>query len=142
MKNSNWNNAGTSQFLLWDFLNDALTRPIAWNTLQPLVYNGVFAGSEFDFGMGPIDPTKIYFALELEFEGDPLGLSAAQPFLSLVDQAGVPLMNIANSIPIWNNVAIQYMNCDIVRKNLWFCSITTLFATGGMKFLGYRLSIV
>ena len=142
MKNSNWNNAGPAQFLLWDFLNDALTRPIAWNTLQPLVFNGPFGGSEFDYGMGPVDPTKIYFALELEIQGDILGLSAAQPYFSLLDQAGGLLMDISNSIPIWNNVAIQYMNMDIVRRNLWFCAINAIAASSGMKFIGYRLSIV
>jgi hypothetical protein len=142
MKNVNWNNCVTSDFLLWNFLNDALTRPIAWNTLQPLVYNGPFNGSEFDFGLGPIDPTKIYLALELEIEGDVTGLLPAQPYWALLDQAGLPLMNISNSIPIWNSIAIQYMNVDIVRKKLWFCAIQQNAPSAGMKFIGYRLSIV
>jgi len=142
MKNVNWNNASTAQILLWDFLNDALTRPIAWNTLQPLVYIGPISGSEFDFGMGPIDATKIYLALELEIEGDILGLTAQQSFFELADPAGMPLMNISNQIPIWNNVAIQYMPCDIVRKNLWFCMIDSQAPIASMKFIGYRLSIV
>lgn len=133
MKSINWENRSADQVELWNHAQ-AL---IAWNTLTPLYYQGVIAGSEFL----TYDVNKLYICLDFK---------AARPPALLADLASITVYKIGNIVshtfewnqPAWDVTAagMRYINNDIVRHNFYFVRIVAAqYET--MMFNGYKLTV-
>lgn len=146
MKSIDWKNATPEQILLWKHAS-AL---IAWNTLTPLHYTGLIAGSEFE----TYAATKLYIALELEFSHNDSGggiyVHATEPYWVALYNENNTLVRLFEKVNITVDTVlgiIGFMN-DIFIKNQYFGRIETPLIGGtdptylSMKFSGYKLSTI
>jgi hypothetical protein len=134
MKTLDWKNATPAQINLWRNVR-AL---IAWNTITPIYYQGVIAGSEFT----DPDNAKLYIALEAEFTYSDVGVNAYSRIV-LHGLLGVVNGAIHNSMVAYDSVDTEsYVNNMAAAKNFYFQYITSNESYDLMRFNGYRLTTV
>lgn len=132
MTSIDWKNATPEQINLWKLCQGLL----AWNTITPLSYQGVFAGSEFSV----YNAAKLYLALELNSAHSTVG---GPGFCWLYDMANVINFCIesgSSHYDVVGSIAVYQQN-TFVLKNVWFSRLSVQ-TRDLITFNGYRLTIV
>ena len=129
-----WKYAQIEQKNLW---NIASTK-IAWNTITPLYYQGVTAGSEFVTYVA----TKLYICLELHASYS-LGnaQSASGALVVFYDEANAINGYGYNNMLAWDTTAAgwKYLRQVADIENIYFSRLTS-GAYDYIRFNGYRLN--
>lgn len=133
MKNINWNNATPEQKVLWD----EVSALIAFNTITPINFMGLIAGSEFIVYAA----TKLYIGLQIITNGTIP--STVYPSLTLYNELDQARMVLQNNCTYWNasTAAVNYSANSCVTNNVWFSRIVNTNILQ-FAFIGYRIEIV
>jgi len=123
-------NLDQAQIILKNYL-DATFTPSAFD---PLIFEGVTAGSEFL----TYAATKLYMALE--FSGYTAG-TTAQMYVQFNNNADVMKFIAGNNVAYWNNgtAVVAYGPNVLQLKNIWFSRII-VSNVAQIKFIGYKLT--
>lgn len=134
MKNPDWKNATPEQLLLWQHAETL----IAWNTPEPLFYQGVIAGSEFLI----YDAAKLYICLDFDC-GNTNNASNSTTRIEFYNQANVLSHVCKNLSLVYEPVipGIWHDGNNYNLKNICFARMVAWTYTH-MRFVGYRLTIV
>ena len=134
MNSEFWKNATPEQINFWRIANSK----IAWNTIEPVFYQGTVVGAEFL----TYAATKLYIALEIEFSLNVVVPGPAGGIVNFYDEANALffyLMN--NAIALTVADAAKYEMNNAKAQNLYFGRIVPVIYTH-MRFNGYKLTIV
>jgi hypothetical protein len=122
----------------WNNLWRHIPTIFAYNTITPLVYENVIAGSEFV----TYAATKLYVAEE--FVATRVGVPNVDlGYVTLYDVANAVCFSFDETALAWDTTAagFKYSALGIIHKNLFFSRIATNLYVY-IKFIGYRLTIV
>jgi len=133
MITQDWMNGSTpEQKNLWR----AIPAIFAFNTVQPLYYQGTIAGTEFLV----YDAAKLYFALE--FNASHMGATLSViGNVRFYNEADVGIDYYCACMPYWDATALKYIAHYVEAHNLYFSRFVAS-QLSFMKFNGYRLTIV
>ncbi len=133
MKTIDWKNATPEQINFWRNVKGL----IAWNTITPVYFNGLIAGSEFLTRLA----TKLYVALEVEFSAS-AGPGGDGGLITLYDEGDVIVHYLHQNSMAMDIADTPWLTINTVyARNLYFSRIDTV-AYETMRFNGYRLTIV
>jgi hypothetical protein len=136
MITQDWRHATPEQKNLWRAASIILPIPPGdVQTITPIYYQGVVAGSEFL----TYAATKLYIALEMEFGY--FAQAASQGIVNFYNEVDAIDFIASNSAGFWDGAAVAYAGNLLVLKNHYFSRIVTVRYLN-MKFSGYRLDIV
>jgi len=133
MNTIDWKYASPEQINFWKHVRGL----IAYTTITPLYYSGVFLGSEFlVYNAG-----KLYMALELNFNGATVPQPPPQ-YVETHNMADAANNYHSNQTLAWDVTAAAFKTTlnDINLKNIWFSRIVTA-GYSSIMFNGYRLNV-
>jgi hypothetical protein len=137
MRTASWKNATPEQLNLWRYVSSLL---VGVQTITPLYYHGVIAGSEFL----TYDVKKLYLALELCFSYGSGVAFTASGLITFYNEANAISGYLQNDAPVWDTTAaaIKYTINAAKENNCYFSRITAVATTYAyIKFNGYKITI-
>ena len=133
MITDSWKNATPEQINLWKYAKGL----IAYNTITPIYYSGLIAGSEFL----TYAATKLYVCLSLHVSF--CAVSVNVPNILIYNEANVAIENMAKFVAFWDATAaaVKYTGTSGYKNNFYFGRIVPTTYVN-MSFNGYKLTIV
>jgi hypothetical protein len=131
MNSIDWKNATPEQINLWKKVTSLL---VGVQTITPLYYQGVSAGSEFL----TYDVKKLYLALDVS--SHQYTLNIATNILVLYNEANAISLQGTNLTPVWDTTAalMKSGNNDVLERNVYFSRLT---CATYLRFNGYKITI-
>jgi len=108
--------------------------------VEPIIYQGVIAGSDFHAGFYAAD--KLFFCWSLVVSYDANALIAASPRVRFYDELGVINFYGQNINMTYDSALVSFFKQinTVYFDNLWFSCYDTL-QYNYMKFVGYKITL-
>jgi len=142
MHRENWINTYDYQFkksdLAFQEMFNYANTLIAWNTITPIFYMGVIAGSEFL----TYDADKLYVCLEFK-AGYSVSYQANPANIQFYDENNANAFYLNMNTPYWDATAalVKFANQAVFMNNFYFGRILQA-VNNYMCFNGYKLEII
>jgi hypothetical protein len=108
--------------------------------IEPLQYQGIFAGSEFQF----YDAKKIYLAIKIEGQPQTAAQTAAIACrMDMYNEANGLFGSIGNMSVYYDTgaVVLRYIALYMEKEKLWFSRLSTAIGYVHIKYSGFKITL-